>query len=48
MDLEAGTVHNRDTGDKIQVGRYPDFILTILRYGGVIPSLQRQGLLKKS
>jgi 3-isopropylmalate/(R)-2-methylmalate dehydratase small subunit len=46
VDLDVGLVRNSDTGEEIKVPRYPDFILTILRSGGVIPSLQRQGLLK--
>jgi 3-isopropylmalate/(R)-2-methylmalate dehydratase small subunit len=46
LDLDIGMVKNADTATGLEITQYPEFVLEILRSGGVIPALRRQGLLK--
>lgn len=43
VDLKRGTIHNVTTGKVFKAEPFPDFILGILRAGGLIPYLKRRG-----
>jgi len=47
VDLKGGTVRNVTSGKVFKVEPFPDFILEILRAGGLLPYLKRKGALKR-
>jgi len=46
VDLKGGTVRNVSTGKVFKADPFPDFILEIIKDGGLIPYLRRKGALK--
>lgn len=48
VEIVDASVENIATGDKIQAGKYPDFIIDILRHGGVLSRLEKDGLLERT
>jgi 3-isopropylmalate/(R)-2-methylmalate dehydratase small subunit len=46
VDLKGGTVRNVSTGKTFKTEPFPDFILEILKDGGLIPYLKRKGAVK--
>jgi hypothetical protein len=47
VDIKGGTVRNVTSGKVFKVEPFPDFILEILRAGGLVPYLKRKGALKR-
>lgn len=45
-DLAAGTIHNRTRGETYPFEPFPEFLLTLLKAGGLIPYLRQQVLSK--
>jgi 3-isopropylmalate/(R)-2-methylmalate dehydratase small subunit len=37
IDLQAGQIHNRTTGESYQAEPYPPFMMDIIRAGGLVP-----------
>jgi len=48
IDLKAGTVVNKTTGDKLTFSPIPDAMLKILNEGGLLPFLKKYGGFGKS
>jgi len=46
VDLKSGTVRNVSAGKVFKAEPFPDFILEILKDGGLIPYLKRKGAIK--
>jgi 3-isopropylmalate/(R)-2-methylmalate dehydratase small subunit len=42
IDLEKGTIHDRDTGATYEAEPYPPFMMSIIQAGGLVPYTQRQ------
>ena len=42
VDLAQGTVKNVDTGQVFQAGAYPEFLMGIIRAGGLIPYTRKK------
>jgi 3-isopropylmalate/(R)-2-methylmalate dehydratase small subunit len=47
VDLKSGTVRNVSSRKTFKADPFPDFILEILKDGGLIPYLKRKGALKR-
>ena len=47
VDLKGGAVRNVSTGKTFKAEPFPDFILEILKDGGLIPYLKRKGAIKR-
>ena len=47
VDLKGGTVRNVTSGKVFKVEPFPDFVLEILRAGGLLPYLKRKGALER-
>ncbi len=47
VDLRSGTVQNLTTGRVFKAEPFPEFILEILKAGGLVPYLKRKGTLKR-
>jgi len=46
VDPETGRVRNLRTGQVLQGEKLPDFLLNIIRAGGIIPMLKQQGYME--
>lgn len=47
VDLAAGTIRNKTRNETYRFEAFPEFLLTLLKSGGLIPYLRQQVLLKQ-